>query len=511
MRLTNADNKLQISHVNAMGTGAFRSERLTANSGQLIAMTDLSAGVPNAFDVASGAFLNVNTNGFNMLLAGSISSAVGTGNFYKTGTGTLTVSGANTYTGSTRVAQGTLAISSAGSLGGGALDITTGATLALNFTGTRHVSALTFNAGAAQAAGTYGSTTSGATFQSASFSGTGTVTVGGAAFAVTTTTLALTSGSTPAAVGASLTFTATVTGAAPTGNVTFYDGVTLLSTQALNGSFQAAFTTTSLALGTHSITARYAGNAANDPSISAAMTIQIANPTDILSFTFPGLPTPTISGTNITVTVPFSTNVTALSPTYSLASGGSCVPASGTTLDFTGTQNYVVSAAGFADKIYAVTVTKAAASTAKDITAFAFPGLPATTIGANTVSLTVPFGTSVTNLSPTYSVSALAAGSPISGTARDFTTPETYTVTAENGATKVYTVTVTIAPASSANAMLTCDFGALGAATMTGTTATLTVVPTQAVTALAPTFTISPATPTPSCFTAISCNTRTAA
>ena len=492
VRLTNADNRLQISHVNAMGTGAFRSERLSANSGQLIAMADLSAGVPNAFDVASGAYLNVNTNGFNMLLAGSITSAVGTGHFYKTGAGTLTVSGANTYTGSTRVAQGTLAVSSAGSLGGGALDITTGATLALNFTGTRRVSALTFNAGAAQAAGTYGSTTSGATNQSAAFSGTGTLTVGGAAFAVTTTTLALSSGSTPAAVGASLTFTATVAGAAPTGNVTFYDGVTLIGTQALDGAFQAALTTTSLALGTHSITARYAGNAANDPSVSAVMLIQISNPTDILSFTFPGLPATTISGTNITVTVPFSTNVTALSPTYSLAAGGTCVPASGSTLDFTGTQSYTVSAAGFPDKIYAVTVTKAAASAAKDITAFAFTGLPVTTIGANTVSVTVPFGTSVISLSPTYSVSALAAGSPISGTARDFTGAQTYTITAENGSTKIYTVTVTIAPASAAKDMLACDFGALGAATITGTSVTLTVVPTQPVTALAPTFTLSP-------------------
>ena len=175
-----------------------------------------------------------------------------------------------------------------------------------------------FNAGAAQAAGTYGSTSSGATNQSASFSGTGTVTVGGAAFAATTTTLALTSGSTPAAVGASLIFTATVAGSAPSGNVTFYDGVTLIGTQALNGSFHASLTTTSLALGTHSITARYAGSTANDPSVSAVMPIQIANPTDILSFTFPGLPTTTITGTNITVTVPFSTNVTALSPTYCL-------------------------------------------------------------------------------------------------------------------------------------------------------------------------------------------------
>ena len=39
--------------------------------------------------------------------------------------------------------------------------------------------------------------------------------------------------------------------------------------------------------------------------------------------------------------------------------------------------------------------------------------------------------------------------SPVSGAARDFTTPKTYTTTAQDGSTKVYTVTVTVALASS--------------------------------------------------------------
>jgi autotransporter-associated beta strand protein len=495
LQLTNDGNTVQISSLNALGTGTFRTESAINNS-ILVPLTDLASGtgVSNVIDIASGAYLNVNTSGDggtrNLMLSGPITSAVGTGNLNKTGAGTLTLSGANTYTGTTKVAAGTLALSTAGSLGGGALDITAGATVALNFTGTRRVSALSF-ATVAQAAGTYGAAGSGATNTSTNFSGTGTLTVGGTAFAVTTTSLALTSGSTPAAVGASLTFTATVAGSTPTGNVNFYDGVTLIGTQALSGT-TASFTTTSLALGTHPITARYAGNTANDPSVSAATSILISNPTDILSFTFPGLPTTTISGTNITVTVPFSTNVTALAPTYTLASGGTCVPASGSTQNFTSPVNYVVSASGFPDKTYIVTVTKAAALSLKDITSFAFAGLPATTIGSNTVSVTVPFGTAVSNLAPTYTVSALAAGSPVSGSARDFSTSKTYTITAEDSSTKVYTVAVTVAPASSAKDILSCDFGALGPATIAGTNITLTVAPNQVVTSLAPTFTFSP-------------------
>jgi subtilase family serine protease len=70
------------------------------------------------------------------------------------------------------------------------------------------------------------------------------------------------SSASPALPGTSVTFTATVaaTSGTPTGNVTFMDGGTSLSTMTLtNGT--AAFTTSSLAFGFHPITAVYAGNA----------------------------------------------------------------------------------------------------------------------------------------------------------------------------------------------------------------------------------------------------------
>ena len=93
----------------------------------------------------------------------------------------------------------------------------------------------------------------------------------------TTTTLALTSGTNPSTQGVSLTFTATVTGAAPTGNVSFYDRDRLMGTMALNGSFQASLTTSTLQCGARSITARYAGDANNAPSVSARF-VQTVNP-----------------------------------------------------------------------------------------------------------------------------------------------------------------------------------------------------------------------------------------
>jgi Fibronectin type III domain len=85
-------------------------------------------------------------------------------------------------------------------------------------------------------------------------------------------------------------------------------------------------------------------------------------------------------------------------------------------------------------------------SGAKDILAVVFPSQPAATISGTSVSVTVASATDVTSLSPTYTLSANATGSPASGTPRNFTTPQTYTITAEDNSTKVYTMTVSVMP-----------------------------------------------------------------
>jgi autotransporter-associated beta strand protein len=96
----------------------------------------------------------------------------------KSGTGVWTLSGTNTYTGPTRIASGTLVCTKAEALGSGTLDISTGAKLQLNYSGTRKIAALTFSGGAAQPAGTYGSATSSADHKDDNyFAGSGTVTV----------------------------------------------------------------------------------------------------------------------------------------------------------------------------------------------------------------------------------------------------------------------------------------------------------------------------------------------
>jgi hypothetical protein len=95
--------------------------------------------------------------------------------------------------------------------------------------------------------------------------------------ALTSTTTALTSSLNPSSYGNSVTFTATVApSSGPTGSVTFKDGSTVLSSQTLNASGQAAYQTSSLTVGTHSITAAYSGDGAYSSSTSTAVS-QVVN------------------------------------------------------------------------------------------------------------------------------------------------------------------------------------------------------------------------------------------
>ena len=105
------------------------------------------------------------------------------------------------------------------------------------------------------------------------------------------TTVMLNPSANPSLIGNTVTFTVSVTSGlvvglngsqpapvgsiAPTGMVTLSDGSTILGTAALNNSGAAAFSISALALGTHTITASYAGDAQNFPATSPALTVAI--------------------------------------------------------------------------------------------------------------------------------------------------------------------------------------------------------------------------------------------
>jgi hypothetical protein len=112
-------------------------------------------------------------------------------------------------------------------------------------------------------------------------------------------------------------------------------------------------------------------------------------------------------------------------------------------------------------------------SSSKAITAFSFVGFPgyAGTINeaAKTITVTLPFGTNVTNLVAAFtttgaSVKVGTAAQKSGTTPNNFTTPVAYSVTASDGSIATYTVTVTLASIS-AKAITAFSFVGFPAAT----------------------------------------------
>ncbi|MEO1486012.1 MAG: leucine-rich repeat domain-containing protein [Bacteroidota bacterium] len=99
-------------------------------------------------------------------------------------------------------------------------------------------------------------------------------------------------------------------------------------------------------------------------------------------------------------------------------------------------------------------VDNSAKSDAKEITAFAFRAADNDDLDADvratidkekkSITASVPFGTDVTKLKPTLTISEKATVSPKDKVEVDFSDDVEYTVTAEDGSTQKYTVTVTI-------------------------------------------------------------------
>ncbi|MEI7900898.1 MAG: autotransporter-associated beta strand repeat-containing protein, partial [bacterium] len=94
----------------------------------------------------------------------------------KIGSGTLTLSGANNYSNSTTVSAGTLSVSNSVFADGADVRLYTGSKLSLNYSGTDTIRSLYTN-GVGLAAGEWGSVASGATNQSALFTGIGKLNV----------------------------------------------------------------------------------------------------------------------------------------------------------------------------------------------------------------------------------------------------------------------------------------------------------------------------------------------
>ncbi len=101
----------------------------------------------------------------------------------------------------------------------------------------------------------------------------------------------------------------------------------------------------------------YTVKAANGTTVNYTVTVVVApnDSKDITAFTIPGQTSSDISGTEITVTMPAETVVTALVPEIT-HTGADIDPASGAARDFTNPVVYTVTAADSSSKQYTVTV-----------------------------------------------------------------------------------------------------------------------------------------------------------
>jgi len=236
----------------------------------------------------------------------------------------------------------------------------------------------------------------------------------------TPTTTTLTSNHNPQIQGGSVTFTATVstTGAnAPTGNVNFNDGETIIGSGTLNGSQVATFTTTTLAVGTHSITAVYGGDM-NDAGSTSAPVSQVITAIDT---------TTTLTSNHISASQGVPVTLTA-----TVATSGSHAPTGTVTFNNGTTLLSTVNLTGLT-------------------AAFTTSTLP---VGTN--SITATYNGDVNN-SPSTSTPLSQVITPPTFTVSNPTAPNPGTVLSGQSTVSTFTVTPTSGSAFAANVTFACN------------------------------------------------------
>ena len=225
-----------------------------------------------------------------------------------------------------------------------------------------------------------------------------------------------------------------------------------------------------------------------------------------LSSTYTG----TITGTDITLDILNTEDITSLTPTITASPLSSVFPSGA--VDFTGSDTtpvpYTVTAEDGSTQIYNVYVTLVPPSSEKEITSFNInttenPSLVVSgavgSISGTNIYIILSEADNTASLIPEIFVSPGATVSPLSLTATDFSSsPVSYTVTAQDGSTQVYSVNVLLysnAKEITAFEFNTGDNPSLGATytgTITGNDIYISIPGTEDITSLTPAITPSP-------------------
>lgn len=263
----------------------------------------------------------------------------------------------------------------------------------------------------------------------------GSISVIDGATELASTTTIVSANNNPQLAGQEVTFTATVTSGSagtPTGTVAFYDGTTELGTGTLTSSAAATYQTSSLAAGSHSITAVYSGDANFAGSTSAAL-VETINPAAAVAttLTYSG-PVAFTDGSaaNLSAVLTQTTGgspVAGVSVLFTLGNGGSAQTCSGTT-GSNGTASCSITSVS--QPSGSNTVSASFAGNSSDLASSAGP--ISVTVTAATVQVTVstsPAGLSFRVDGTTYTATQTLSWTPGSDHTIATTSPQTSTGT----------------------------------------------------------------------------------
>lgn len=156
----------------------------------------------------------------------------------------------------------------------------------------------------------------------------------------------------------------------------------------------------------------------------------------------------TISGDTIAITVPYAENLTKAKADIEYSEFAKITGPS--TLK-EGANSYTITSESGKTHKYTVTITRAAVATGNQILSFRYGSAEAVIDQARgTITLELPAGSSST-FAPIIAISPYAAVKPASGQKQSFAKPVKYTVTAQDGTTNTYTVTVKISATAAEN------------------------------------------------------------
>jgi hypothetical protein len=253
-----------------------------------------------------------------------------------------------------------------------------------------------------------------------------------------TVTVALVASPSPSQAGQKVTLTATVTqsqkyASLPTGSVTFEDGSTTLGTVAISSAGAAAYSTTTLAAGNHTLTAHYNGDSTY-PAVNGMQTLTVKGQTATTKVTPAAATVVAAASFKVTATVTgagaMPTGTVALSgpgytsPAEALSAGSYIFTIPANSLK-TGTDTLTVSYSG--DSYYAANTATAT------VTVLATPLTPVVKV--------TPAKTSI-NAASSLSVAVAVTGIGVTPTGTATLTASGYTSSAEALSNGSYTFTI---------------------------------------------------------------------